>query len=290
VPSARAREVDDLVRRMEEFIRQLVLPLEDRYDGVIEAAGGDQARSRLQNGSARPWAPGRARAGRVRRTSADEAGAVASVRGCGIRGVRCVALNATAPNEGIHLLESRGDTRTTHEVGLLAHAEVRSAFAMTEPSPGAGSDPSAVQTQVERVPGGWRINGNQLFITGADGADLFIIMVRTAGQPGSRGGGTAFLAPASNPGIHVAGTCRPWIARWSVGHCEVTFDGLKLSDDAVLGEVDKASATSTYASVGADGARDALAGTAVRARDGALANRPGEELQSTAFDRDVDRP
>ncbi|GAA3141105.1 hypothetical protein GCM10020255_017720 [Rhodococcus baikonurensis] len=80
---------------------------------------------------------------------------------------------------------------------------MRSAFAMTEPAPGAGSDPSALNTRAEKVPGGWKINGKKWFITGADGAGFFIIMARTSGEPGQRGGATMFLAPTNTAGLVV---------------------------------------------------------------------------------------
>ena len=51
-------------------------------------------------------------------------------------------------------------------------SEVGIAYGMTEPSPGAGSDPSMLQTTATPVKGGWLINGEKWFITGADGAVL----------------------------------------------------------------------------------------------------------------------
>ncbi|HCO44582.1 MAG TPA: acyl-CoA dehydrogenase, partial [Gammaproteobacteria bacterium] len=53
------------------------------------------------------------------------------------------------------------------------------AFAMTEPAPGAGSDPSMLSTRAERDGDGWVINGDKWFISGADGAAFAICMART---------------------------------------------------------------------------------------------------------------
>ena len=101
---------------------------------------------------------------------------------------------------------------------------MRSAFAMTEPAPGAGSDPSALTTAADAVDGGWKINGHKWFITGADGAGFFIVMARTSGEPGERGGATMFLVPADTPGLdvgrHIGTLDRSMIG----GHCEVFFD------------------------------------------------------------------
>src|SRR6266508_462387 len=80
-----------------------------------------------------------------------------------------LSLNAAAPDEGnMHLLDrvAPGEHRERY-IGPLVRAQVRSAFAMTEPAPGAGSDPSALQTHATRVNGGWRVDGHKIFITGA---------------------------------------------------------------------------------------------------------------------------
>ena len=48
----------------------------------------------------------------------------------------------------------------------IIDGKVRSAFAMTEPHPGGGSDPSMMQTRAERKGDRWVINGRKWFITG----------------------------------------------------------------------------------------------------------------------------
>ncbi|MDT0440913.1 acyl-CoA dehydrogenase family protein, partial [Streptomyces doudnae] len=121
----------------------------------------------------------------------------------------------------------------------LARGEVRSAFAMTEPAPGAGSDPSALTTRAVRADGGWRISGHKWFITGADGAGFFIIFARTSGEPGRRGGATMFLCPAEAPGLRVGRHIGTSDKAMIGGHCEVFFEDLFVPDSAVLGEVDR---------------------------------------------------
>src|SRR6202023_3456186 len=83
-----------------------------------------------------------------------------------------LALNCSAPDEGnMHLL-SLYATAEQRERYLrpLALGTIRSCFAMSEPAPGAGSDPTMMQTRATRVNGGWEINGRKWFTTGADGA------------------------------------------------------------------------------------------------------------------------
>ena len=239
--TARRTEAADLVVRTRAFVREEVLPIEDRHDGDVTRAGGDALRRTLQSrarelGLLAPHGPVDCGGGGLSMT---ERSRVFEAAGYGLFGA--MAINAAAPDEGnMHLLDHVATPQQRERFLVpLVRAEFRSAFAMTEPAPGAGSDPSALQTRATRTSNGWRIDGQKLFITGADGADFFIIMARTSGDVGSRGGGTMFLAPASTPGLRI-GRHVPTMDRSMVGgHCEVTFDGLELPDDAILGEVDE---------------------------------------------------
>ena len=230
-----------LVARTGEFVDTEVIPVEDRFDGDVTLAGGDDLRRQLQQaarerGLLAPHAP--VEHGGLG-LSMTERARIFEAAGRSLFGA--MAINAAAPDEGnIHLL-AHVATPTQQEEYLapLVLGDVRSAFAMTEPAPGAGSDPAALATAATRVAGGWRIDGRKVFITGADGAGFFIIMARTGGTAGDRGGGTMFLAPAGSPGLRV-GRHLPTVDRSMVGgHCEVEFDCLVVPDEAVLGEVDE---------------------------------------------------
>ncbi|MFJ1456022.1 acyl-CoA dehydrogenase family protein [Nocardia sp. N2S4-5] len=234
-------EVHTLTERTREFIREQVLPLEDAHAGDIAAAGGDTFRIELQRaaraaGLFAPHAPieyGGHGLGMSDRAPVFEAA------GYSLFGP--TALNIAAPDEGnVHMLAHIANPEQKQRyLAPLARGEVRSAFAMTEPAPGAGSDPSALTTRAVRTDGGWRINGHKWFITGADGASLFIIMARTSGEPGQRGGATMFLAPADSPGIEVGRHLDTLDRSMIGGHCEVFFTDLLVPDSAVLGEVDR---------------------------------------------------
>ncbi len=152
-----------------------------------------------------------------------------------------IALHIGAPDEGnVHMLAHVASADQKEQfLAPLARGDVRSAFAMTEPAPGAGSDPAALRTAAVKVDGGWKINGHKWFITGADGAGFFIIMARTTGEPGDRGGATMFLAPADTPGITVGRHINTIDRAMIGGHCEVAFDDVFVPDEDVLGEVDE---------------------------------------------------
>ncbi|WP_143965859.1 acyl-CoA dehydrogenase family protein [Gordonia zhaorongruii] len=234
-------EVSELAVTTTKFIAEHVLPVEERFAGDITAAGGDDCRREL-NAEARkagifaPHAP--EEFGGLGLSMSDR---VPVFEAAGASTFGPVALHIGAPDEGnIHMLAHVADDRQRHEyLAPLAAGDVRSAFAMTEPSPGAGADPNALSTIAARVDGGWRINGRKRFITGADGADFFIVMARTSGDPGDRGGATMFLAPGTAPGItidrHVHTVDKSMIG----GHCEMTFTDVFVPDEDVLGAVDE---------------------------------------------------
>ncbi|MBC2642348.1 MULTISPECIES: acyl-CoA dehydrogenase family protein [unclassified Rhodococcus (in: high G+C Gram-positive bacteria)] len=236
-----APEVTALVEKTETFIRDVVLPVEDEHGGDITAAGGDALRVELQKaakdaGVFAPHAP--VEYGGHGLNMTDRA-PVFEAAGYSLFGP--TALNIAAPDEGnVHLLAHIASAEQKGRfLAPLAQGDVRSAFAMTEPSPGAGSDPSALTTRAEKVPGGWKINGHKYFITGADGAGFFIIFARTSGVPGDRGGATMFLTPADAEGLTVGRHIDTLDRAMIGGHCEVFFEDLFVPDSGVLGEVDQ---------------------------------------------------
>jgi len=230
-----------LAERTREFIHAEVLAVDDEFDGDVDAAGGDTLREKLQAkaraaGIFAPHAPvdcGGLGFGMVDRAPVFEEA------GYSLFGP--MALNIAAPDEGnVHLLDQVATAEQRERfLQPLARGEVRSAFAMTEPAPGAGADPTALSTRAEKVAGGWVVNGRKWFITGADGAAFFITMARTSGEPGQPGGATMFLMPAKTEGLtvvrHVGTSDRSMLG----GHCEVTYENAFVPDDGVLGEVDE---------------------------------------------------
>lgn len=147
-----------------------------------------------------------------------------------------LALNCSAPDEGnlhmLHLLAT--DAQRARYLEPLARGDVRSCFAMTEPPPGAGSDPAALRTSAVKVPDGWRITGDKHLITGADGA-AFAIVMAVASDSGEQVGATMFLVDADNPGFVIKGHARTIDALSVGGHCQVRLDDAFVPDGAVLG-------------------------------------------------------
>jgi acyl-CoA dehydrogenase len=145
-----------------------------------------------------------------------------------------LALNCAAPDEGnMHLLSLYAtDEQRERYLRPLIEGKIRSCFAMTEPAPGAGSDPTMMQTRAARVDGGWEINGRKWFTTGAEGAAFAITMAVTDANKGV----TIFLVPADTPGFRVVRSI-PTMGGHEPGHGEVQYDGVRVPDAAVLGNV-----------------------------------------------------
>lgn len=122
-------------------------------------------------------------------------------------------------------------------LGAIAAGEIRFAISATEPS--GGTDLlGAMRTRAERAPGGWRINGQKMWSTGAAEADYLLVIAKTSAPQGTsrHPGTTAFMVPRDQKGIE----CRyiPKIGMRAIGSCEVFFDDVFVEDGDVLGEVD----------------------------------------------------
>lgn len=144
-----------------------------------------------------------------------------------------VALNCAAPDEGnMHLLEKIA-TPEQQERWLkpLAAGEIRSCFAMTEPHPGAGADPSLLNTIARRDGNHFVVNGRKWLITGAEGAGFMILMAMLEGE-----GATMFLVDMDTPGIRIVRTMDTVDRSFTGGHAEIAFEDLRIPADQVLGK------------------------------------------------------
>src|SRR3546814_12437497 len=110
-----------------------------------------------------------------------------------------VAMGIAAPDEGnAHLLEHVAtDDQCEQWLRPLAEARIRTCFAMTEPAPGAGSDPSALATTARRDGDEYVVDGLKWLITGADGAAVAIVLAQE-----DDGTATMRPVPLDPPGLH----------------------------------------------------------------------------------------
>lgn len=153
-----------------------------------------------------------------------------------------LALNCSAPDEGnMHLLALYATPQQREQyLRPLVEGEIRSCFAMTEPAPGSGSDPTMLRTRAKKVDGGWEINGHKWFISGAQGASVAITMAVSDPDVPVHQGATMFLVPTDTPGFKVVRQIPVMGSHGLGGHCEVTYHGVRVPDSAVLGRVGEA--------------------------------------------------
>ena len=149
-----------------------------------------------------------------------------------------LALHCSAPDEGnMHLLELYANNEQREKyLRPLVEGEIRSCFAMTEPAPGAGADPTMLLTRAERVDGGWEITGRKWFATGAEGSTFAVTMAVTDPNVPVHKGASMFLVPTDARGFNLirsvpvmGGHAGPG------GHGEIDFDHVRVPDSAILG-------------------------------------------------------
>ncbi|PWJ21315.1 acyl-CoA dehydrogenase family protein [Jannaschia seohaensis] len=145
-----------------------------------------------------------------------------------------VCFNAAAPDDGnMRVLAQLGtEAQKARWLAPIVAGEVRSAFAMTEPAPGGGSDPGMMRTTATRDGDAYVVHGHKWFITGAELAEHFILLARTSED--ARRGHTAFLFHRDDPGWQILRRIPIMGPEEHGGHCELRFDGLRIPAENVL--------------------------------------------------------
>lgn len=114
----------------------------------------------------------------------------------------------------------------------LLNYDRRCAYAITESE--AGSDVSGIRTTAIRTGNGWRLDGHKIWIHNAPVADFAVVLARTDPSAGKRGM-SIFLVDRDRPG-YVAGAKEHKMGQRASQVGALTFDGIELPDDALLGE------------------------------------------------------
>jgi alkylation response protein AidB-like acyl-CoA dehydrogenase len=102
--------------------------------------------------------------------------------------------------------------------------------------PGAGSDLASISTAAARDSGGWLVNGQKVWSSGAHLSDVGLLVCRTGSPQERHRNLTAFALPMHSPGVAV----RP-IRQMTGGASfnEVFLDDVRIPDELRLGEVNK---------------------------------------------------
>ncbi len=115
----------------------------------------------------------------------------------------------------------------------LTSGEIFGCFGLTEPD--AGSDPSSMRTRAEKIDGGWRINGQKMWISLGNVASVALVFAQT--KPEERHRGIAcFLVPTDTDGFSTQEIHGKLGLRAS-DTASLGFDGVEVGDDALMGEV-----------------------------------------------------
>ena len=147
---------------------------------------------------------------------------------------------ATAVTFGAHasigtmsVLVGGSPEQKQHWLPKMANGEVLGCYALSEAN--AGSDPAAMTTKAVRVDGGWRIDGEKVWITSGDMADLVTVFAVTDPSAGARGV-TAFLVPKGTPGLSV-GKREEKMGQRGSSTVVLAFDNCVVPDALRLGAV-----------------------------------------------------
>lgn len=228
-----AAQVEDLRLRTRAFIRDIVIPAEPRPGHHLDPAIRAELMTKAKSSGV--FAPHVSREFGGQGLPIEHWPVIFEEAGYSPIGPS--VLNCMAPDEGnMHMLGIIAtDAQKQQYLAPLAAGEVRSSFAMTEPHPGAGSDPDALTTSAEFVDGKWVINGDKRFISGGLVASFFIVMARTPETGSAPAGATMFLVDSDNPGVRI-GRSIPTIDRViDGGHPYVHFENCAVEESAVLG-------------------------------------------------------
>lgn len=145
-----------------------------------------------------------------------------------------LACNTAAPDEGnMYLLGKVGSPHLRERfLRPLVDGVARSAFFMTEPATdgGAGSDPSMMKTTCWLDGNHWVVNGRKAFITGAQGAQVGIVMAK------SDDGACMFLIDLPDPAIRIERVPNTIDSSMPGGHAVVAIENLRVPADQMLGE------------------------------------------------------
>ena len=152
------------------------------------------------------------------------------------------AMRVDAPDEGnMHLLELHGtDLQKEEYLKPLVEGELRSGFSMTEPQPGAGSDPKSIQTTAEKDGDEWVIHGHKWWTTQGIRADILLVFARTDPDAHPYEGCSVFIVPAEADGVEVVRNI-PHLGSelTGAGHAEIKYNNVRVPEEHLLGEEGK---------------------------------------------------
>ncbi|MCB1482398.1 MAG: acyl-CoA dehydrogenase family protein [Rhodobiaceae bacterium] len=222
-------EIDDVRQRVRKFVAREVMPLEenpanyDEHENIrLDVLDEVRARAKAEG----LWAPQMPK--ELGGMGLPHIGWAAIYEEANRSLFGPCAINCAAPDDGNMNVLSKVATPEQKERWLMPiiRGEARSAFVMTEPHPGSGSDPTMMLTTAEKKNDRYIVRGRKWFITGAAEAKHFILLARTSDDP--RKGMSAFLFDRDDPGWRIDRRIPIMGPEEHGGHCELVFEGLEI--------------------------------------------------------------
>ena len=241
--SDKARPLYEHVKR---FITETVVPMSAEYD-------------RLGEGNPNPWsfAPGQLEVLEVAKNKAKAEGlwnfflpdaetgeglsnldyAYIAVE-LGKNHLASETMNCSAPDTGNMEVLERVGTAAQKERWLkpLLNGEIRSAYAMTEPSV-ASSDAKNISTTAVLEGDEWVINGEKYYISGAGDprCKIMITMVMTSPDAPASKRHSQILIPTDAPGVKILGPMHVFGHDHAPrGHMHIRFENVRVPKDSIL--------------------------------------------------------
>ena len=155
--------------------------------------------------------------------------------------IGALSIRANAPQEGnMHTLLKVG-TEEQKERWLrpLVHGEITSAFSMTEPLQGGGSDPKMLQTVAEKDGDEWVLNGHKWWTSYGMDSDFLLVMARTDFDSHPYDGSSIILVPTDVEGVNIVRNIPHMgadITDRVGGHAEIKYENVRVPIENTVGE------------------------------------------------------
>jgi butyryl-CoA dehydrogenase len=134
------------------------------------------------------------------------------------------------------LLEFGTDgVREKHIPPICSGEYTAGAFGLTEP--GAGSDPAGMKTTAVMDGNDWILNGQKIFISSAEYADVVVVWAVTNKNAGKGKGISAFVVEKGTPG-YIIGADEKKMGQKGSSTNQLIFDNCRIPKENLLGSVD----------------------------------------------------
>ncbi len=121
----------------------------------------------------------------------------------------------------------------------LASGEWIGCYCLTEPE--AGSDAASIQTMARETADGWVLDGEKIWITNGNLADVGIVFAQTlppdSAEPKRHRGICAFIVPTDTPGFHREKMAGQELGHRASDHARIRLESCHVPHEALLGEV-----------------------------------------------------